>query len=121
MKTKTMIAAALIGGLTPVTLPLPNYAAKADANTCLDSDPVLAENVKVNKPPQSASTIVQLTNVMYVVGEAIKTLDRLCSQEYNYEEVRASYQASYDSAKTACLQLASSSSYCVDTPYARRF
>lgn len=117
MNTKIMLIAALAGSLTPATLPLPIYSAQASANLCMDGDPVLANIVKNSKPPQSASTIVHLTNVMFVVGEAIKTLDRMCTHEADYSSVRASYQASYDSAETACKQLASSASYCVPTRY----
>lgn len=121
MKTNLLIACGMICAAMPAPLPLPIYAAQASADQCMDRDTRLAEIVRTSQPPQSASTIVHLTNVMYVVGEALATLDRDCRFEPDYPEFRASYQASYDSAKTACLQLASSSSYCVPTRYVRGY
>lgn len=121
MKIKAMIAATLVGGLTPVTLPLPIYAAQAGASQCMDQDARLAEIAKNAKPPQSASSIVHMTNLMYVLDEAMKTLDRLCTHEADYSQVRASYKAARDQAFENCKALAGNQSVCVPTRYVRPY
>lgn len=118
MKIKTMIFAALSTVVLPVAVPLPAYTASASANQCMDQDKALERLVQANQPPQSASAIVHLTNVMFVLDAAIATLDKLCSQEADYPQVRAEYKAARDQAYTACTQMASSVSVCKPTPYA---
>lgn len=118
MKIKTMILAALSTVVLPVAVPLPAYTASASANQCMDQDKALERLVKANRPPQSASSIVHLTNVMFVLDAAMATLDKLCSHEADYTEVRAGYKQARDQAYTACTQLASNASVCKPTPYA---
>ena len=121
MKIKTMIAATLVAGLTPATLPIPIFSAVAGANQCMDQDARLAEIAENAKPPQSASSIVHMTNLMYVLDEAMKTLDRLCTHEADYAQVRESDQAARDQAFENCKALASNPSICVPTRYVRPY
>ena len=62
-----------------------------------------------------------MTNLMYVLDEAMKTLDRLCTHEADYAQVRESYQAARDQAFENCKALASNPSICVPTRYVRPY
>lgn len=121
MKIRTMLIAALSTAVVPVAVPLPAYTAAANANQCMDQDPRLTQMVNANKPPQDASTVVQLTNLLYVLDTVISTLDRLCSDEPDYQMVRGDYQNVRDQTYKTCTQLVTSESVCRPVPYARAY
>ena len=120
MKLKTMILAALSTTVVPVAVPLPAYTASASASQCMEQDQRLVQLVNVNKPPQSASSIVQLTNLLFVLDSVIATLDRLCADEPDYQMVRGDYKNVRDQTYTTCTQLATSTSVCKPVPMAFR-
>ncbi|WP_309621357.1 hypothetical protein [Novosphingobium sp.] len=121
MKIRTMIIAALSTAVVPVAVPLPAYTAAANANQCMDQDQRLVQVVNLNKPPQSASTIVQLTNLLYVLDAALSTLDRLCADEPDFQMVRGDYQNVRDQTYKTCTQLATSESVCRPVPYTQAY
>ncbi len=121
MKIKLMLAAAIACGMAPASLPVlaPQAAHAFSFNSCLDSDPELSSLVSSAKPPQSAGSIVHLTNLMFVIKETLSYAAANCQDESDYAQVRADYQASYDQARTACRQLANDQAICVPTRYVR--
>lgn len=121
MNKRQLIAAAVTLGIAPVPLTSLSIVAHADANQCLERDPRIMPMMNANKPPQSASVIVQLTNILYVVDVVIMVLDRDCQDEPGYDQVRSEYVNIRNQTMTTCQQMASSSSVCVPTPYARRY
>jgi hypothetical protein len=123
MKIKLMLTAAVACGLMPIQMPVvaPQAAQAFTFQTCIDRNTELERLGRESQPPQSASSIDHLTNLMWLIGTTLRWAAQNCKHETDYDEARSNYQASYDQAKTACLQLAASASYCVEKRYVRPY
>jgi hypothetical protein len=123
MKIKLMLTAAIACGLMPIQMSVlaPQAAHAFTFQTCINTNTELERLGRESQPPKSASSIDHLTNAMWLIGTTLRWAAQNCTGETDYDEARSDYQASYDAAKTACLQLAASASYCVEKRYVRAY
>jgi len=109
------VASAMALGPVPMVQAAPAHAASPARGLPTCEERANAALPAVQGPPRSAEAVIQMQHALFLLDRVIEYMNENCPGDARIAE----FQASYQSAKDVCLQVASSASYCVPRQYVR--